>query len=638
MGIKFKDLKKNSPERYTDEAILTLKRGYLLEEENPNGMIDRLCDTTIKYYPNGYNGFPKERIWNSLQTAFRQCWLSPASPVAANFGSKRGLPVSCYGASVPNSIFGIFETATEIAMLTKNGGGIGLDLSDLIGDSPVTAWAQLYDKEMSIVSQSGVRRGSVALYLDIEHPDIDLFLHSKDLTKGDIKSKLQSNIAVKISDDFMLSLPTNEENRERFIKVIELRMKYGSPYIYFTDNVLKRDPEWYKNNNLSTKHSQLCSEIFLHSDKQHTYNCVLSSMNLRYYDEWKNLEGISLPELSIVFLDAVCQEFIEKVYEKQNEHGNKQGLEKALLGAVKGRPLGLGVFGFHAYLMSKGYPFGSVASGLENNSIFKYIREEAEKATMNLAREKGEPEWCRGYKRRNTHLIAIAPTTTSSVLANGVSPGIEPIMSNCYSFSGAKGTFIRKNPFLEELLEKKGKNKEYVWNSIRNHNGSVQHLEFLSEEEKEVFKTFSEIEQLDIIRLAALRQRYIDQGQSLNLFIKPTEDAQKILDIHIHAWKLGLKSLYYVRSESFINKRTNKDIGFVYIKTRETCNYCKKAKALLKEYGIPYVEDEKLTGRVPEIWIKGNKLLDGYNSLVEYLDAPTELLQKVNLNCSGCDG
>ncbi len=634
MKLTYEQHRADSPERMSFEAIQTLSRGYLGEGETPSGMNRRLCDGFVRHYPNGYKGFSQQELWDRMYQALQNCWFSPASPVASNFNTNnKALPVSCYGIHVPNSIHGIFKAVHEAAMLTKNGGGIGIDLSDLIGESKVTAWAKQFDVTMANVSQTGVRRGFVAQYLDIDHPDLMLFLDAKDLAKGDVKQKLACNIAVKITDSFMERLIDGcKEAWTRIAKVLEMGLKYGSPYIMFSDNALKQDPPWYKDKGLASAHSQLCSEIFLHSDAEHTYSCVLSSMNVRYFDEWSKLKGISLPELGILFLDAVCQEFIEKAQATKHP----EGLMKAVRSAIKGRPLGLGIYGIHAWYMKHMMPFDSEAARIENLNIFQYIREEAEKATKQLAIEKGEPEWCKGWGRRNTHLIAIAPTTTSSIIGNGISPGIEPLAGNYFSKFGAKGTFTRKNPYLETILKGYGQNTDRTWASIRDNLGSVQHLDFLSDLEKEVFKTAFEIDQMALVTQASERQPYIDQGQSMNWFIRPDEEAQKIVDLHVAAWRGGLKSRYYIYSESKMVEKAGNDT-FVSIGTRSDCPYCQKAKALLNELGVEYIEEFKPEGRVPEIWLNGEMLEDGYNSLYEwYYGAPEAAAEEEN--CSSCDG
>lgn len=636
-NLSYETLREHSSSRLSFEAIQTLDRGYLDDGETPDQMYERLCDGFVSYYPTGYRGFSPDFLWERLYIALRKGWISPASPVASNFNSNdlSAFPVSCFGKIVGNTLHDIFLNNHEAAMLTKAGGGLGIDLSLLIGASKVTSWARQLDVTMESTSQKGVRRGNVALYLDIDHPDFDLFIEAKDLLKGDVKTKLGCNIAVKISDDFIRRLKAGDKVAiRRFTKVLEMRLKYGSPYIFFSDTAQKADPEWYKALGLSTKHSQLCAEIMLHSDPETDYTCVLSSQNLYYFDEWSKVTDLSIPELGIIFLDAVNEQFIERA----TSYKFPQGYAKAVRGATLGRPLGLGVYGLHAWYMKRSIPFDSDAARIENLNIFQYIREEAEKATKQLAIEKGEPSWCKGYGRRNTHLLAIAPTTTSSILGGGITAGIQPIMGHYFSKTGAKGTFIRKNPILEEILEKYGKNTDAVWESIRKHLGSAQHLDFLTAHEKKVLETFPEINPEAIIDQAAERQQYIDQGQSLNLYFEPDEEAQKIVDIHLRAWEKGIKALYYVYSNSPLNEDLE-DLN-VFLRTREDCPYCVKAKKLLDERGIKYYTREKATGRVPEIWINGEQLEDGYNSLVQFFadqsgEIPSTLTKT---DCKSCDG
>lgn len=632
--MQFKTLRENAPARMSDEAVLTLDRGYLLDGETPNDMFKRLSITFASYYPNGYGKYSCQDLEKLLYTAFQNCWFSPASPVASNFGTERGLPISCFLLKPANTIDGIFKTAWEAAMLTKNGGGIGIDVSPLIGESNLTSWTKLYDTVMNLVSQAGVRRGSVALYVDIDHPDFWAMMEQKELTKGDKSTKVLCNYAVNVPDSFMVRLGEGDQEAvKRFSKVLELGMKYGSPYIHYVDNSQRQDPPWYRDKGLKTTQSNLCSEIFLHTDPLHTAVCVLSQLNLFYFDEWSGLEGITLPELGILFLDAVCEEFIQKAKNKKNP----EALQNAIRFAEKSRALGMGVVGFHGWMMKNRISLGSPKSFEENERIFSYIKEKAIKATMNLAKQEGEPEWCKGWTRRNTHLCAIAPTTTSSILCGAVTPGIEPIDAHYFAKSGAKGTFIRKNPILEELLEEKGKNTVEVWDSIRKNRGSVQHLDFLTDHEKEVFLTFSEVEPEALIRLTGQRQKWIDQGQSFNIYIDPEQDAQSIVDWHILMWKLGLKARYYVRSKSFMSD--NKEEINIHIKTREDCIYCKKAKALLKDLKITdYTEEIKPKGRVPEVWINGELLDDGFTSMLKYFYRDQITEPEKSTDCNGCDG
>lgn len=628
--LPFKELQENAPERMGFEAIQTLDRGYLLTGETPNAMIDRLCNHFITFYPNGYNGFSQKYLYNRLHEAFSKCWFMGSTPVLANFGTKRGLPTSCYGQNVQNSLDDIFKCSHESAMLTKGGGGLGIDLSNLIGVSKVTSWAKIFDTVMTVCNQANVRRGNAALYLDAHHPDLDLFLEAHDLTKGDAKQKITCNIAIKFDTKFRQKL---EDGDPKYVKIfsdcIRHRFRFGSPYFYFTDNVIDQDPKWYKDKGLKTSHSNLCNEIFLYSDRDHTYSCMLSNINLLYEHEWSQYDGLTMGELAILFLDAVNEDFIIKASSSKYPDGYR----KAVNGAIKGRPLGLGIFGLAALFMSKDLPFDSDDAKKLNKELFQRIYQQAEKATRILAKEKGEPEWCKGWNRRNTHLMSQPPTTSSSLIGGGITPGIQPILGNIFSKIGAKGNFVRKNPFLESKLEQYGKNNDDVWNQIRKDGGSVQNLNFLSEHDKLVFRTAWEISQNSLVKMAADRQQFIDQGQSLNLFFKPDADAQKVVDTHLLAWDLGLKGLYYLYSESYLNK--NDDDLYIYMGTRDDCTYCQKAKKLLDDLEIFYVTGNKPEGRVPEIWINGEKLDDGYTSLVEYLDISSVTETS---GCSGCEG
>lgn len=620
-----------------DEGLKTLSKGYLLPHESPFDLYYRLASSSSSLLSQGVDNLSQLEIKEAIYEVLCKGWLSPASPVAANLGTKRGLPVSCFGISVPNTIYGITGAMQEASILSKNGGGLGVDLSNLSGMSNVVTWAKGFDWVANSISQGGIRRGAVALYLDIEHRDIDEFLDSKDLLVGDNRTKLDCNIAVVIRDTFIKKLRNNEEKaKEVFFKVLELRMKYGSPYLCFLDNAIKGDPGCYKRLGMESGPSQLCSEIHLYNDADHTYSCVLSSLNLDKYDEWKtwDFKGHSLTQFGIYFLDAVCQEFI-------NKGSSLMGLEKAIKGAIKGRPLGLGVMGLHSLYQKNNLAFESTSARVLNKEIFSKIREEADKATSLLAQKYGEPDWCKGSGRRNTHCLAIAPTTASSVLCNAGSAGVEPIIGNYYAMSGAKGTFSRKNKYLEKLLDQKGKNNNETWASILKHDGSIQHLYFLDEDEKNIFKTAFEINQYELILQAASRQKYIDQGQSINIFLDENTSPHLLVDLHLNAYDLGLKCLYYIRSNSSI-KKISRNSHSCFIYTRPNCPFCVATKNLLREMDIPFVDSPKHIGKVPEIWIDGELLDDGFNSLCSYLsvDAPVSLADP-NLretNCQSCDG
>lgn len=623
------------PTWMSEEALDTLSKGYLRPGETPNGMYLRLARKAANYYADCYDALGITYV-RELQVAFYNMftwgWFSPASPVASNFGAPKFMPVSCFLQKAENTIDGIFKTAHEAAMLSKNGGGLGIDVTDLVGESNVADWAQIYDIVAAKVNQGQSRRGAVAIYCDIDHRDIDGFLHAKELSIGDPREKVYSNIAVIIKDDFMNRLIAGDPiAKKRFSAVLRLRMKFGSPYLMFVDNANRDRCAAYVQNELWISQSNLCSEIFEYTDSTHTANCVLSSLNLAKYDEWVGYRltrgQYTIPELAIFFLDAVQQEFIDKAKDRE-------GFEHSRRAAIKGRPLGLGVVGLHSLYQSRGVPFESPDARGININVFSSIKLAADRATKMLAKVKGEPEWCQGLGVRNSLLIAVAPTTTNSILCNAGSPGIEPCYSNYFVQMGAKGNYNRRNRYLEKLLEEKNANTPEIWEAIRRDDGSVRNLQCLNNREKDIFKTFSEIDPNEVLRQAAERQKYIDQGQSLNLFIPHDALAEDIFALHLKAWKLGLKALYYVRSDSATKKALqNENILLIHLKTRDDCVFCQKTKNLLAEMEIPYTEEAKMEGRVPEIWLNGGLLDDGYASLVEFLGLGSSIGE-----CAGCEG
>lgn len=540
----------------TFEGFQTLSRGYLLPGETPRGMYRRISDHAAKT-------LGKPKLADKFFSIFWNNWLCPSSPVCSNFGTDRGLPISCYSSTIPDSVDGIFKTVHETAMLSKYGGGMGHYWGSVRGrgktisgngeSEGIIPWLKIEDTVISSVSQGGVRRGSSAQYLDVSHPDIEEFIDVRRQT-GDESRRCRStgfHHAVVFDDDFMHRvLDGDEESRRIWSKFLKTRWEMGEPYAMFGDSANRQAPDIYKDRNLKITTSNLCSEIFLHTDDEHTFVCCLSSMNLARYDEWKETDAV---QLAIWFLDAVMEDFIRKAREID-------GFERALKFAEASRALGLGALGWHTLLQSKMIPFESFSAMSLNNEIWRHIQSEAKIATSNLAKEFGEPDWCKGYGVRNTHLTAVAPTLSNSIISGGVSEGIQPIVANVYANKTAKGTFLRRNPTLEALLEEKGENTEANWRSINADRGSVKNLTCLSDDEKRVFLTAREINQFALVRQAAQRQRYIDQGQSLNLFFSTPPDnadaetrnavARYVHDVHIEAWQLGLKSLYYMRTES----------------------------------------------------------------------------------------
>lgn len=522
------------------ESQMVLDRGYLLKGETVEGAIDRITTAAAKrlYRPE-------------LQSKFRELivkgWMSLSSPIWANMGTERGLPISCFNVHIPDSIESITGKLGEVIMQTKLGGGTsgyfgelrerGSAVRDNGKSSGAVSFMKLFDTAMDTISQGGVRRGAFAAYLDIDHPDFEEFLNIKN-----VGNPIQNLFfGASIPDYWMKEMEEGDaEKRRIWAKVLESRQQKGMPYLFFSDNVNNGKPQVYKDKNMRINASNLCSEIALPSTVDESFICCLSSMNLELYDEWKDTEAV---ELAIFFLDAVLQEFIEKTKDDfylRNAHNF----------AKRHRAIGLGVLGWHSYLQKNMIPFESFEAQQKNTSIFKDISTRANRASEKLAEIYGEPEVLKGYGRRNTTVMAIAPTTSSSSILGQSSPGIEPFSSNYFKAGLSKGNFMRKNKYLEALLESKGKNTESIWRQIMLDGGSVFKLDFLTEEEKAVFKTFKELSQLSIIQQAAARQPFIDQAQSINLNIPSSLPIKEVNSLLLTAWKLGVKTLYYQRSQS----------------------------------------------------------------------------------------
>jgi ribonucleoside-diphosphate reductase alpha chain len=538
---------KDYPEYYDEIALSTISKGYLLPGETPRKAFRRVSKAVADRLnrPDLENKFFKY-IWNG--------WIGLASPVLSNTGTDRGLPISCFGIDTPDSIRGIGLTNAELMRLTSYGGGVGISVSrirprgtEITGNGKsegVVPWCKIYDSTIIATNQGSVRRGAASVNLDINHLDIEEFLQIRR-PKGDPNRQcLNLHQCVVIDDAFMKKLnDRDEKSMKLWLEILKARVETGEPYIMFKDNVNKDNPLAYAMNNLDVSMTNICTEICLHTDEEHSFICCLSSLNLAKYDEWKDTDVV---ETAIYFLDGVMEEFIQKT-------NGKDSMIRSHRHAKKGRALGLGVMGWHTFLQKKNLPFNSIASTAWTHTIFSDIKNKAEAASRKLAQEYGEPLWCKGTGMRNTHLLAIAPTVSNSRI-NTCSAGIEPHPANVYTFNGAKGTFIIKNKELEALLEKKDQNKSKIWDQILADNGSVQNLptEVLTEDEKEIFLTFSEINQLELVRQAAIRQRYIDQTQSLNLSFDPTDSPRWMNQVHMEAWKLGVKTLYYLRTDSVI--------------------------------------------------------------------------------------
>ncbi|SUP55046.1 Ribonucleoside-diphosphate reductase 1 subunit alpha [Weeksella virosa] len=522
------------------ESEQILNRGYLLKGETVEGAIDRITAAAARR-------LYKPEMQESFKEMIERGWMSLSSPIWANMGTERGLPISCFNVHIPDSIEGITHKLGEVIMQTKIGGGTsgyfgelrerGSAVTDNGKSSGAVSFMKLFDTAMDTISQGGVRRGAFAAYLDIDHSDIEEFLKIKSI--GNPIQNLFYGVCV--PDYWMQEMIDGDvEKRNIWAKVLESRQEKGLPYIFFSDNVNKNKPQVYKDLNMRINASNLCSEIMLPSSRDESFICCLSSMNLELYDEWKDTEAV---RLAIFFLDAVLQEFIEKT------EGNYY-LTAANRFAKRHRALGLGVLGWHSYLQKNMIPFEGMEAKLRTTEIFKHIQFKADKASEELARIYGEPELLKGYGRRNTTTLAIAPTTSSSAILGQTSPGIEPFSSNYYKAGLSKGNFMRKNKYLKKLLEEKGMDNEDVWRGIMLNGGSVQHIAELTENEKAVFKTFKEISQLEIVQQAAIRQKFVDQSQSLNLNIPANLPVKEVNRLMIEAWQLGVKTLYYQRSQS----------------------------------------------------------------------------------------
>ena len=529
----------------TDESKQMLERGYLL----PNQTVDEKLNSICKYAASFYKD--EEGLKEKFLELFERGWCSLSSPIWANFGEDRGLPISCFNTYIPDSMDGIYGALHEVAMETKLGGGtsgyfklrsIGSPIKGGGISSGLMSFVELFDTTTKVVSQAGVRRGAFAAYVDIEHPEIEKFLTVKDK-----QSSLQSiNTGICVSDEWMkLMEDGDKEKREIWAKILKSRREKGIPYLFFSDTVNKNKPQIYKDTNSIINASNLCNEIYLPTSETESFVCCLLSMNLFTYDEWENTDAV---KLAVMFLDAVMSDFIKKVKDIPSMY-------KTYNFAKRHRALGLGVMGWHSLLQQKMIPFESFEAQQLNTSIFKYLKENSYKASIEIGDKYGyapifDEVETSDIKRRNTTLLALAPTTSSSSILGQVSQSVEPYASNYFVAGLAKGSFTRKNLQLENLLINKNKNTEDVWKSIIQNQGSVQHLDFLTDREKEVFKTFQEISPFTIIQQASARQYFIDQGQSINLKIPNAMSIRDVNKVHMEAWKLGLKGLYYQRGTS----------------------------------------------------------------------------------------
>lgn len=537
------------PDWLTTPAWQMLKTKYLTSEEPDLSVRYRnIAECAASHLPPHIEGDWVEKFYNILWKG----WLACSTPVLANMGTSRGCPVSCSGSYIPDSVYGFYDNRLESAILSQQGFGTSGYLGDIRErGSPISRGGKAdgilpvlkgHIRMSRDISQGSTRRGAWAGYLPITHGDFwelcDYIINNPD----------DCNVGWNVDDAFIARLNSGDGDAlTRYQRALKVKMVTGKGYFFFPDKVNRLNPPMYKEHGLSVKASNLCTEITLHSDEDHTFTCVLSSLNLAKYDEWKNTDTVFV---ATVFLDCVASEFIRL-------GRDIRGLEKAVRFTERGRSLGLGTLGFHTYLQLHGIPFESLEAHSLNSLIFKGINEEAKKASRWMAEELGEPEWCRGYGVRNTHLMAVAPNLSSALICGSVSQGIEPVYKNAYVQGSAAGEMNRLNPALIQVMKERKVYDFKTTDDIIANAGSVQHVDWLSEHEKKVFKTAFEIDQFAILRLAAGRQRYIDQAQSINLFFAADEDEKVISAVHkeafINPW---IKSLYYIRSEAGVTGST----------------------------------------------------------------------------------
>ena len=553
----------------TEIYVKTISKGYLLEGEKPKDAYWRVATKVAQR-------LGKPQLATKFFDYIWKGWLNLATPVLSNTGTDRGLPISCFGIDVADSIYDIGNKNLELMLLAKHGGGVGIGInqirpagSSITGNGTsdgVIPFAKIYDSTILATNQGSVRRGAASVNLNIDHKDFEEWLEIRE-PKGDVnRQSLNLHQCAVVGDKFMRKLQDGDpDSRRKWGKLLQKRKATGEPYIMYKGNVNKANPEMYKKNGLKVHMTNICSEITLHTDENHSFVCCLSSVNLARYDEWRDTD---LVYTATMFLDGVLSEFIQKAK-------NMRGFENSVASAEKGRALGLGVLGWHTYLQQNGIPFEGMEAQFETRKIFSQLKIESERASRDLASEYGEPLWCRESGFRNTHLRAVAPTVSNSKLAGNVSAGIEPWAANVFTEQTAKGTFIRKNTELVKVLRKAGVNNKETWDKIMEDGGSVQDLSELDKwcylerkmvlcadivngdrektyPVKDVFRTFKEINQMDLVKQAGIRQQYIDQGVSLNLAFPSIASPKWINQVTMEAWKQGIKTLYYMRTESVL--------------------------------------------------------------------------------------
>ncbi|MDB0049224.1 ribonucleoside-diphosphate reductase subunit alpha [Candidatus Pelagibacter sp.] len=549
--------------KLTDFGRATLKDRYLGNNESYQDLFARVASSYAD------DNLHAQRIYNYISNL----WFMPATPVLSNGGTKRGLPISCFLNEASDSLNGILDLWSENVWLAAKGGGIGSYWGNLrsIGEkigkvgktSGIIPFIKVMDSLTMAISQGSLRRGSAACYLPIDHPEIEEFIEMRRPTGGDPNRKaLNLHHGILVSDAFMRAVETDEQwalkspadgtvqqtisARNLWIRLLTARIETGEPYIIYIDTVNRQIPQHHKLAGLTVKTSNLCSEITLptgidKNGRDRTAVCCLSSLNLEKYDEWKD-DNVMINDV-MRFLDNVLTDFIERAPEQ---------FDDAKYSAEKERSVGLGVMGFHSYLQKHSIPLESVMSKVWNKKIFKHIQEHVDQASKDLADERGAcPDAADyGFNERFSNKTAIAPTASISIICGGASPGVEPVAANSYTHKTLSGSFNVRNRYLVELLEKHGKNNDDVWSGITTNQGSVSHLDFLTDLEKDVFKTAFELDQKWIIELSGDRTPFISQAQSINLFVPADIHKRELHKIHFDAWKKGLKSLYYCRSKS----------------------------------------------------------------------------------------
>ncbi len=531
---------------YNDISKLFLERGYLLPNQSLDERVSIICERAEKIL--GMSGFAE-----NFKANIKKGWYSLSSPIWSNFGTNRGLPISCFGSYVEDDMASILATHAEVGMMTKHGGGTSAYFGALRGrGEPITNngdssgsvhFMKMFEVDVNLVSQGSTRRGSFAAYLPIWHKDILEFLQIR--SDGNPIQTLSFGVCV--PDEWLQEMIDGDvKKREVWAKVIESRLNTGYPYILFTGNMNKNKPDAYLDQDMEIHSSNLCTEIMLPSNERESFVCDLSSMNIYHYDEWKDTDAV---RLLTYFLDAVMTEFIESAK-------SIPFMERAVRFAQRHRALGIGWLGYHSYLQRNMIPFESTEAKFKNIEIAKNIKNQAWQASRELAHHFGEPPVLEGYGRRNTTLTAIAPTKSSSLILGQVSEGIEPYRGNYYTNDSNKIKFSVKNPTFKELLVSYNKDTKEIWDSILDNGGSVKHLDFLTDNEKDVFKTFKEISPLEVIIQASARQKYIDQSQSLNITVDPKTPTKDINTLYLEAWRNGVKSLYYQFSQNAAQQLT----------------------------------------------------------------------------------